>query len=280
MKYNIDTKKLAVIGSPIAHSLSPAIHNRIAEIMGLNCLYLPFLVEPSGLEDWVGAARTFGLSGFNVTMPHKTEIIRHLDEVSEDSAQFGAVNTVVNQSGRLIGYNTDAGGLRLSVEEAGYTFKNNKIAVFGAGGAASAIVLGVLRSGAEKVIVYNRSPQKAKELERLAPDQITARNIDQSDFENDIGLIINAVPSDATDHLKLAGEIMKSNKNAAVFDICYYPAKTELLKIAKSESMACANGLGMLIYQAILAFELIMNVQTDMTYLKKTLEKELSINIT
>ncbi len=260
------TKIAGLLGNPVEHSVSPQLHNTISRYMGHDIIYVPLRVEKDELENAVKGLRAINVIGFNVTIPYKSEIIRYLDDVSEEALSIGAVNTVKNENGRLLGYNTDAEGFRRSfAEETGHGFANRKVAIIGAGGAARAIAMKVAADGAGHIDIVNRTISKALELSSFVSKKtgVPVRALSLGDVaegnvlcRNDI--IINTTSLGMYPEIDACpiGDFSCFNKNHVFYDIIYNPPKTKLLKEAEKQGCKAINGLGMLIYQGIYAYEI------------------------
>jgi len=260
------TKIAGLLGNPVEHSVSPQLHNTISMCMGHDIIYVPFKVEKNDLEYAVNGLRAINVIGFNVTIPYKSDIIKYLDDVSDEALLIGAVNTVKNEKGRLIGYNTDAEGFRRSfVGETGYGFKNKRVAVIGAGGAARAIAMKVALDGAEHIDIANRTVSKALELSEFISEKtgIHVRALSMNEAEERNILCQNEIIINTTS-LGMYPEMDKCpvndfscfGKNHVFYDIIYNPLKTKLMKEAEKQGCKVINGLGMLIYQGIYAYEI------------------------
>jgi shikimate dehydrogenase len=263
------TKVLAIIGNPVSHSKSPIMQNAALQACGLDYIYVPFAVSSGFLGDAVLGLKALGVAGFNVTIPHKTKIISFLDELDETAISAGAVNTVHNVSGRLIGYNTDGEGLiRALMTELEFIPLIKNILLLGAGGAARGALAALCRSGAGRVHVYNRTYSKAAELisdmaTRYFDTELVALT-DSSELDAvmpNIDLVINAtslgMKCDEIPELRL--EFLP--RFAKVYDMVYNPPVTELLRKSASLGLHGVNGLGMLAAQGELAF----TIWTDRT---------------
>lgn len=275
-----ETKLTAVIGTPIKQSFSPKIHNTAFEYLNLNYLYLPIHVLQHELEEKVRAMKTLGFRGFNVTMPHKQAVMKYLDEISQEAEIIGAVNTVVNQGGTLVGYNTDGKGYVQSLKDEGITIEGKTFVVAGAGGAARSVVTQLALDGAKKIILLNRSLETAYALAEviaknmgdviievnLLNDQHLMKGIEEAD------VLINSTPlgmySMKEESIVQREEILPSS--LVVSDLIYNPAKTKLLHQAERRNCKTVNGLGMLIWQAAIAFELWTGVAMPVDYIKRT----------
>lgn len=270
-------KKLyGVIGDPIAHSLSPAMHNKELKELGIDAYYHPFRIEGKDLKTAVEGMKVIGVEGFNVTIPHKTAIIPFLDKVDPLAKAIGAVNTVVREGDHFVGYNTDGVGFVEALKEDWKKDLNGERAlIIGAGGAAKAIYYTLLSIGVKRVDICNRTLHKAEELIAAQPYEADSKAIPLDVAETNIdeySLVIQ------TTSIGMAPEIDKSpislkgiRPSAFVSDIIYNPNKTLFLNQAAQEGAKTQNGLGMLVYQGALAFEKWTNVKPDVTRMKRTL---------
>ncbi|RST61514.1 shikimate dehydrogenase [Siminovitchia terrae] len=270
-------KKLyGVIGDPIAHSLSPAMHNKELQELEIDAYYHPFHIKGKDLKMAVDGMKVIGVAGFNVTIPHKTAIIPLLDKVDPLAEAIGAVNTVVREDNLLVGYNTDGAGFVESLKQAWKEdFTGERALIIGAGGAAKAIYYTLLSIGVQRVDICNRTIQKAEALIAGQPYQADSKAITLEEGEANIGdysLIIQ------TTSIGMDPEIGKSpislegvRSSAFVSDIIYNPAETMFLKQAAQKGAKTQNGLGMLVYQGALAFEKWTNVKPDVLRMKQTL---------
>lgn len=269
------TKVMGLLGNPVEHSISPQLHNTLSRGLGIDVIYLPFKVERDSLEAAVEGFKAINIAGFNVTIPFKEEILRFLDDCSEEAKLIGAVNTVVNRSGKLIGYNTDAKGFSRSFEDASKSsFYNKNILILGAGGAARAAALKSALKGADTVVIANRTAKKALDIADMINKNTSCKAVSM-DF-NDAGLvktldksdiIINTTPIGMHPDIHgcpLHDEISFSKKHI-VYDLIYNPSETKLLKRARADGATAINGLGMLIYQGVFAFKIITgaNISND-----------------
>lgn len=264
-----ERNKLAVIGDPIGHSLSPLLHNTMARELNLPYDYTARQVTVEQLPDWVQTVRREDWSGFNATMPHKLHLLDLVGEKTEEAVYFGAINTVRNDKGRLIGHNTDGDGFANMLAEHGLTFRNAHVAVLGAGGAAGAIIRKAVQDGAATVTVCNRTVEKARSLCMEYPDVLHAAALD-APLPEDTNLLINTIPVGGN----VSGEVLANlRRDCAVIDILYAPPKTPLLLAAEERGMLAVNGLGMLIHQAILAFAFFTGASFDQPEMARILYK-------
>jgi len=254
---NEETEIYGVIGNPIAHSMSPAIHNAAFGRLGLNKIYLPFKVEE--VVEFIEAFKAIGVKGYSVTIPHKERVLAALDEVDELAQKIGAVNTVVERGDRLFGYNTDSSAAISSLARAlGESSKRTALSgkravVLGAGGAARAIVFGLSQCGA-KVTIFNRTVERAK---RLA-EEVGAKWGALSDVsKTKMDILVNATSVGMypeIDETPVKKEVFRPG--LIVFDMVYNPLETRLLREAKGAGCRCITGLAMFVEQAKEQFEL------------------------
>jgi shikimate dehydrogenase len=258
---NGETRVTGLIGDPIAHTRSPAILNAGFVACGLNWIYVPFPAPEGRGSDAVKAARALGLAGLTVTMPHKADAAHACDELTPAAAALGAVNVVtVGEGGRLLGASTDGEGLVRSVREEGFDPAGRDALVLGAGGAARAVVLALANAGARVTVAARRLPaaEAAAGLAVAGSDDLdgggTAVTLDDVD-PGAYALVVNATP------LGMQGEpgpvaVDRLNPGQFVVDTVYHPMETPFLAAARARGIQCTSGLGMLVHQAALAFEL------------------------
>lgn len=259
------TKLVGIIGYPIRHSLSPLMHNAAFEAMGLDYGYIPLEVEPRRIRSAVKAMRLLGFCGFNVTIPHKRRIMAWVDRLTPEARLIGAVNTVEIQRGRWIGHNTDGRGfLQAFAEETGESIAGKRVMILGAGGAARAVAFQWALEGGAAVIIANRSPARAEELVRdLRRPPVrcsasvlpwTARSLKAGLRQVDIIINATSVGMKPDDPPLLPPNGLRPDHT--VCDLIYQPPATLLLKQAQAAGSKAINGLGMLVCQGALAFEI------------------------
>lgn len=254
------TVLFGVIGDPIRHSKSPIMLNRAFRERGINGAYAAFHVTPDKLEQAIAGVRGLGFRGLNVTIPHKVEVMAYLDEVSEGARAAGAVNTIVNDGGRLIGYNTDGiGYVRSLKEEAEPDLSGKTIVVLGAGGAARGILWALAQERPAAILVANRTETKAAELAAsFSPDyRISAipwGGLREACSSADVVINTTSVGmSPNIGELPLDPSWLKAGSVAS--DLIYNPLKTAFLEQAERLGCRVHGGLGMFIYQGAYAFE-------------------------
>ncbi len=259
------TRQLAILGYPVGHSISPAMHNEAFRSQRMNCAYSAFAVEPSNLRAAVEGLRALGFLGANVTIPHKEAVIPLLDEVAPTARQIGAVNTIVNRGGRLIGYNTDGWGFISSLEEAGVRPAGVSAVILGSGGAARAIAVYLALAGVRHLTISNRTLERAENLVRdvrqAAPDLAVhaVEALAQSEREAlmEAGLVVNCTPLGMSPDITSTPlpEINLLPQKAVVYDTVYTPSDTRLLRDARLRGLRAVGGLGMLVHQGACAWE-------------------------
>ncbi|MDU4696655.1 MAG: shikimate dehydrogenase [Paenibacillus sp.] len=251
---------LGVIGDPIQHSKSPAMHTAALEACGIAGAYLPFHVKGNRLEEAIRGIRALGFRGINVTVPHKVEVMSCLDRIDEGALLIGAVNTIVNDDGVLTGYNTDGiGYIRSLKEEAAPELKGKRVLVLGSGGAARGIVYALLQEQPGLVTIANRTAEKARELaaEWTHLGSLSGCGMEELDAVlPGVDLIINTTSVGMHPHVgDCPLNARQIPEGIVVSDLIYNPLKTELLRQAEVRGCTFHSGLGMFIYQGAYAFE-------------------------
>lgn len=253
------TKQLAIIGWPVDHSFSPKMHNFISERMGNNYVYTALPVEPQNVKEAIEGVRALNIAGLNVTAPHKFEVMKHIDEIAPQAQRYGSVNTVVNRNGHLTGYNTDADGFYLSLQRSGITAKDKDILIIGAGGATKPLSVLLSEKNAKSITILNRTREKAQAL----ADYVRGVNGFEISTEMKLSkydIVINTTSAGMAPQLdKYPMDMDKLGfigEGVCVVDMIYNPAETLFLKFARERGAKTLNGLGMLIGQGIVAYEL------------------------
>jgi shikimate dehydrogenase len=281
IEINHNTKIVGVIGHPIKHSLSPMMHNYAFNNLGLDFVYLPFDIASANLSDALQGMVALGVAGFNVTIPHKERIVECLDELSDSAKIVNAVNTVVNENGKLHGYNTDVHGIIKTLEDYKDEINGSTVSVLGSGGAARAVIYTLIsRFNVKKINIINRTVEKAELLKDYFSTKMLFEKIktyelvppDLIEVLHKSKLIVNAssigMYPEEDDSSTTIPESFK--KNQIVFDLVYNPSKTKLLTIAESQGAIVINGLKMFVEQGARAFELWTNkkMPTELIYAK------------
>ena len=264
MKLDGYTRLAAVVANPIKHSISPFIHNAAFEATTTNGIYVAWEIEASDLEQTIRNIRRYQMFGINLSMPYKEEVIPYLDELSDEARLIGAVNTVVNQDGTLIGYNTDGKGFFKSLPS--FTITSKKMTLLGGGGAAKSILAQAILEGVSQISIFVRSISMEKTgtyLDKLQ-EQIGFK-VDLYALEDVSELQARIAESDLLVNATSVGMDGQSSpvpvsivlpETLLVADVIYKPFETPFLKWARSQGNPAINGLGMLLYQAAEAFQL------------------------
>ncbi len=284
-KINHGTKIVGVIGHPIKHSHSPMMHNYAFHKGELDFVYLPFDIASTNLKDALKGMMALGIKGFNVTVPHKERIIEYLDELSDSAKIVNAVNTVVNENGKLYGYNTDVNGIIETLAKYKDDISGKTVSIIGAGGAARAVIYTLINSfNVKKINIINRTVERAESLKDYFSSKMLFEKIktyelvppDVTGIFSKSKLIVNAssigMHPDEDDSPTTIPESF--NKKQIIFDVVYNPRKTKLLSIAESQGATVINGLNMFVEQGAKAFELWTGEKMPVEDIAKILDKE------
>lgn len=271
MEINGKTRTCGLIGNPVGHTLSPMIHNTLAERFGHNLVYVPFPVETGRVAEAVAGASALQILGLNVTVPYKSEVIPCLREVDSLAASIGAVNTLVSVPGGYRGYNTDMEGLFRAMETEGIRLAEEEILLLGAGGAARAVAFLCAAKGAKRVYLLNRTLDKAKQVAAQV-NRSAGREVifpmALADFDSlpdqkflaiqgtSVGLFPHA------DQAAIEDEAFYRRIHTG-FDLIYTPWETKFMKLVRDNGGRAYNGLKMLLYQGVIAYELWNDVKVS-----------------
>lgn len=285
VKIDSTTQVVGVIGWPIEHSLSPAMHNAALAEMGLNWVYLAFAVSPEDVGRAVGAVRGLSLMGLNVTIPHKQAVTEHVDEIDETAAALEAVNTIVREGDRLVGHNTDGPGFLRSLEEKGHTVQGKRVVVIGAGGASRSVACAVARAGASALRVLNRTVQRAEQVAALAADKGGISDVEAGGLS---GAWARAAVQEAEVVVDCTSVGMYPNvdegpvveggwlgEGQVVVDLTYNPLRTTMLRAAAAQGAQTVDGAGMLVHQGAIALEYWTGRQAPVETMREALLAEL-----
>ena len=264
MKIDGYTRLAAVVANPIKHSISPFIHNSAFEATNTNGVYLAWEVDATELAETVANIRRYQMYGINLSMPYKEQVIPYLDQLSEEACLIGAVNTVVNREGTLIGYNTDGKGFFKSLPS--FKISRKRLVLLGAGGAAKAILAQAILDGVSQISVFVRSSSMEKTrpyLEKIQNatgfrvDLFALEDVqDLQDSITQADLLVNATSVGMDGSSQPIPTSIVLPEKLLVADVIYQPFETPFLKWARNQGNQAVNGLGMLLYQAAEAFEL------------------------
>lgn len=270
MKITAKTKLICILGNPVKHSKSPLMHNEQLEKIGFDAKYLAFDVEPKNLETAVKGLKVLGFAGANITIPHKEEVMKYVDELTEEAKNIGAVNTLYVKNDKIYGDNTDGRGFIISLMKDGEFDPKGKIVfILGAGGASKAVSTKLLLEGIKKMYIYDINDEKLNELKKhldrletkIEVEMVKKEEMNQTASISQ--LIVNCTPVGMKDEDPLLLSEECFNEGQMVFDLIYNPEKTKLLKAAENKGAKTLNGLGMLVYQGALSFEKWTNEKPD-----------------
>lgn len=256
------TKKLGIIGYPISHTFSPKMHNFISKTVHYDYVYTASAVQPDKVGDAIAGIRALGFFGVNVTAPHKYAVMEYLDDIAPQAQKLGSVNTIVNRDGILTGYNTDADGLYRSLLHNDITVEGKDVLILGAGGAAKPIAVLFAQIPAKSISIINRTIDKAEAL-ALYVNDVIGYHVETHQLRPHYDIIINAtsIGMHPQENKSPLADMSFIDKNTAVVDLIYNPSETVFLHQAKERGAKTMNGLGMLIYQGILSYELFTNTK-------------------
>lgn len=280
--YNGKTRAYGIIGNPVEHSFSPVLQNTIAKKMGINMAYLPFTVEKGSVKKALEGAYLLGFDGFNVTVPHKVEVIESLKDIDPLAEKIGAVNTLKKVENGYKGYNTDILGLGKCLDIEGVEIKDKTVIVLGAGGAAKAAAVMAAVKEAAEIYIVNRTVEKAenikKSLEKYYKGKVYAIGYDALYNIEKVDCLINTTSAGMGDGNTYSVVEDKTffKKVPFVVDIVYVPWETQIMKDASEMGTRAVNGFAMLIYQGIASFEIWHDISIDnetAKEIKESLEK-------
>ncbi len=265
MVYNGHTRTCGLIGNPVEHSYSPLMHNYLADETGTNMVYVPFHVENGRVEDAVKGAFALNLLGCNVTVPHKSAVIPYLVDIDPLAERIGAVNTLVRQENGFKGYNTDMPGLYRAMLKDGVDPKGRDCLILGAGGVARAVAVMLADKGAETIYILNRTYGRAdiiaREINDMAGREIAfAMKLEEYDRLPTDKRFLAVQATTVGMHPDVDGVIIAETdfyrKLDVAYDLIFNPGETHFMKLARKNGVKAYNGVGMLVYQGIISFEL------------------------
>jgi len=272
---NAATRLCAVLGSPIRHSASPAMHNAAFAALGLNWRYLAFEVDPKNLRAAIAGARAMNFAGLNLTVPHKLLAVDMVDKLDASAKIWGAVNTIKFENGRASGFNTDADGLANSLrEDLQIEVRGKKVFLLGAGGAGRTAALKLAAENVAELFLVNRTVSKAEEIAGEIKKQFPSVKVSVGYPKTEIDLLLNATslglkPEDGS---PLDEKQFSLKQTRAVYDMIYKPAETKLLAAAKVAGCKTANGIGMLVHQGAKAFEIWTGQSAPVAVMRRAVE--------
>ena len=272
---SVDFKTFCIIGDPIDHSLSPAIHNAAFNSLGLNCSYIAFRVQEDQLENSLDSLRAIKIGGFNVTMPHKVKVLDYVDYQDKTVQLVGAANTVNNEDGKFCAYNTDVTGFIKPLHDRKVDFNGFEVFVLGAGGAARAVVVALSgEKGITNINIFNRNTDRSTELsnmvKKLGLEATIISNDDIQNIASRCNLIINTTPLGMNNEKSLI-KSTSIRKDAIVYDIVYKPVITNLVENARTAGAEIVYGYEMLLEQATASFKIWLQMEPPIESMKKAL---------
>ncbi|MBV9462780.1 MAG: shikimate dehydrogenase [Verrucomicrobiae bacterium] len=277
-KINGSTRLVGILGHPVAHTASPAMHNAAFERLGLNWRYAAFDVAPERLREAVRGLCAAGLAGLNVTVPHKAAVLPLLDEVDAEARRLGAVNTIVFRNGKARGSNTDVPGLLEALREAFHFHPRGRtVAIAGCGGAGRAAALGIALAGASALILLNRTRSRAREV-ASAIARLRLKKKPRIVFRAepcDLLLQATSLGLDPRDPSPLSEDTLEALAPRRVLEMIYRPAETALMRLARRKGAHVANGSGMLLHQGARAFEIWTGRRAPIEAMRRALMKEI-----
>ncbi len=279
-----ETRLIGLLGYPVEHTASPAMHNAALKHLGLKYIYVPLSIPPENLLEAVKALKVLGFQGFNVTIPHKKNIIKYLDEADYHARLVGGVNTVVRKDNAFLGYNTDGEGFIRSLEEKGVNLEGKTVFLIGAGGAGWAIAFAIMKKKPRRLFILNRNMDNVEALRiRLSmafrkstiltlphkkePLKFTLQVTDILINATPVGMDGNSIPFDL--------DLKQLPSHAVVYDLIYSPPLTPLLKICKERGLKVINGESMLVHQGALSFRMWFGIDPPLEVMRKALRNYL-----
>ena len=279
-KINAKTQLIGLIGWPVSHSFSPAMHNAALVALGLNWVYVPLPVPPNRVGEALRGLHALGFRGANVTVPHKQAVMAYLDEISTAAQAIGAVNTILveQENGRLIGSNTDWRGFLADLTALDVEIDRRDCLVLGAGGSARGIVYGLHQAGGRVTVLARRVEQAHKVAADLGddfvPDIRPIEELDEVASEVDVPLIVNTTPLGMSPNVE--GSVWPDGvpipAGSFVYDLVYNPVETRFMRQATAAGCRTSNGLGMLLRQGAASFALWTGLEPDLAIMKEALE--------
>ncbi len=265
MIYNGHTRTCGLIGNPVEHTYSPLMHNYLAEETNVNMVYVPFRVDKDKVEDAVKGAFALNLLGCNVTVPHKSAVIPYLVDIDPLAKRIGAVNTLVRQANGFKGYNTDMPGLYRAMCKDGVDPKGQDCLILGAGGVARAVAVMLADRGAKSICILNRTYEKAEAIaeeinemtgEKIATAMLLSEYDKLPEGKKYVAIQATTVGMDPDVNSVVIDRDEFYKKLSVAYDLIYRPGETLFMKLARKNGVKACNGVGMLVYQGIISYEL------------------------
>ena len=271
MKISGKTNITGIFGYPVKHTFSPSMHNAGFENLGIDFVYIPFEVKPEALNAAVKGIKAQNIRGVNITIPHKQAVIKYIDNIDPLAKKIGSVNTIVNTNGRLTGYNTDGAGFLKDLIEHKVNPKGKVVMLLGAGGAGRSVACTLSFHGTKKILISDKDEKKAKTLAQSVKNAVYIPFKSFQDKIKESSILINATPIGMREGDPSPVKENYLHKDLFIYDVIYN-TKTMLLKTSEKKKLKSCNGLGMLLYQGVLAFEKWTNKKAPVKTMKKALE--------
>lgn len=280
------TRLIGLLGNPLKHSKSPHMHNSAFDKTKEDYVYMCFEVGNEGLEQGIEALKLFNAKGANITYPNKQEVMKYLDDISDDAKLIGSVNTIkIDEETKTVkGYNTDGEGFVASIEEQGLEYKGKKVTLIGVGGAGRAIAIELAYMGVSELVIKEKDLEQAKSVIKTIEDNLKNVKVKLIDTEEELKeelkdsvLLINATPlgmKGNIDKAAISGPEVITNSSLLVYDIVYEPKETLFMKYAKQAGCKAINGSNMMLWQGALAFKIWLGEDMPMDYVRKELFKD------
>ncbi|MBY9004988.1 MAG: shikimate dehydrogenase [Candidatus Lokiarchaeota archaeon] len=284
LKNSTRTNIICIFGHPIEHSMSPIMHNIAFKDLGLDYIYIAIDIAPNNLKQAFDVVRALDIKGANITVPHKKRTLQYVDEISPIARKIGAINTIKNEDGKLIGTNTDASGAKKALKEANIDINEKNVMILGAGGAARALAHSLIEETNNLFIVNrtsNRGKNLARELTKEYHKEVLFKKFKNKIFEEklpSIDILVNTTTIGMFPDIHIS-PIPKNylHDDLTIFDIIYNPLETQLMKDASEKGCRVLGGLDMLIYQGVLSFEWWTNQTPNVELMKKSILDELEV---
>lgn len=282
LKISGKTKLLGILGDPVSHSLSPLMHNHAFEALGLDICYVPLHVKADHLAEAIDGLRAMQFLGANVTIPHKVMAMALMDRLADSAIKVGAINTIVNDAGLLVGHNTDGAGFIRSLEETiSIDYAAASVVLLGAGGAARSVAFALAEKKVSQIVIINRTQERAQELKSLLERDFSSLSVVVKGIDDEYGdlistnkLVINATSLGLTADLKSVPLwVDRLTKDHVVCDIVYrVQEKNPLLVAARDKGATALGGLGMLLHQGAIAFHLWTGIEPPIDVMRNSIE--------
>lgn len=283
------TQIFGILGYPVGHSISPLMHNRAFELAGLDMCYIPFEVDPAQLDHAIGSLAVLGVKGVNVTIPFKEDVLPHCQKLGESARILGAVNTISLRDHTVYGDNTDCDGfINAWREEVQSPLEGTRVIIFGAGGSAKAVYYALAREKVKKITLFTRDLTKAHRIynhfSAMFPElqEETGSLSDEEMLQQslcDCDVIINCTPVGMWPHTDEAPAVLpqQMKPSTLLYDLVYNPAETLLLREGRARSLRIYNGLGMLLHQGALSFEIWTGMRFPLQEVRNFLKENLDL---